>query len=303
MPEPKHALEKYFDGDAVAQLTAIGYKPMHLVEGHLVGDHRSPFHGFAVEFAGHRQYVPGDPPKHVDWNVYFRSGKLLIKQYAQETNLVAHLFVDVSETMQFEYKGRSKRDYAAFVAVAIAGAIQAQKDKVSVHFFADSILAEESATGSREVIGKISNYMEKSELKGDTAIGRILSMAAEDLGRRKAVFIVSDFFNDVESMFDGMKRLLYNHNEVILLHVLDPLELDFNHEGPIELVELEGEGRRLVNGRSLREGYNKAFGAYREEMETSCRKLGIDYVLCNTGESFGLTLAKYMNTRIARISG
>jgi hypothetical protein len=123
MSDSRSALIKYFDPNALARITAVGYKPFSLVEGNLVGNHRSPFHGFAIEFAGLRQYVPGDEVKHLDWKAYFKTGKFLVKQYDQETNLIGHILVDVSETMKFEYSGRRKIDYTAFIATAVAGAI------------------------------------------------------------------------------------------------------------------------------------------------------------------------------------
>ncbi|NQT92366.1 MAG: DUF58 domain-containing protein [Lentisphaerae bacterium] len=303
MPETRSALAKYFDAEALARVTAVGYKPLALVEGNLVGDHRSPFHGFAIEFAGHRQYVPGDDVKHLDWKVYFRSGKYLVKQYDQETNFVGHILLDVSETMTFEYEGRRKIDHAAFIAVAIAGAVTSQGDKASATFFSDSIRESIPATGAADIMAKISQHVEHAELKDRTAIGRVLGLMAERIGRRKCVFVISDFYNDPADLFDGVKRLIYNNNEVVLLHVLDPIEMDFDYPGPIELIQLEGEARLLVQGTNIRDSYNKLFGEYLETMRSESHKLGVDYVLCDTSENFGITLSRYLNTRVARHAG
>jgi uncharacterized protein (DUF58 family) len=300
MPEGESALLKYFDAKAIARLTAIGFKPLSLVEGKLVGDHRSPFHGFAIEFAGHRQYVQGDDLKHFDWKVYYRSDKSLIRQYAQETNFVGHIVIDVSETMTFAYQGRRKRDLAAFIAVALASAIVAQNDMTSVTFFADRLLESIPATGSDEIIGKVSEYMQEAPFKDATAIGRALRLLGEHIGRRKCVFVISDFFNDLDATFDGVKRLLFNRNEVILFHLLDPIEIDFSYKGRVELIELEGTERMVLDGRNIRESYNSLFGEYLEDIRDRSRQLGVDYVLCDTSENFGITLAKYLNTRIAR---
>jgi uncharacterized protein (DUF58 family) len=294
---------KYFDAQAVSRITAIGFKPFSLVEGNLVGDHRSPFHGFAVEFAGHRQYAPGDDLKHFDWKVYFRSEKYLIKQYDQETNFIGHVLVDVSETMKFEYQNRRKMDYAAFIAVALAGTIVAQNDLVSATFFSDRIRETVPATGTEEIISKISRFMEQADFKDPTAIGRVLSLMAQQAGRRKCVFVISDFFNDLTSTFDGIKRLLYNNNEVILLHLVDPIEMDFDYPGQVELVELEGQDRLLVQGSSIRDSYNALFRQYLDTMKEESRKLAVDYVLCDTSVNFGMTLSRYLNTRISRGSG
>ena len=299
MPDRKSALLRYFDSKAIARLTAVGLRPRGLVEGSLVGEHRSPFHGFAIEFAGHRQYVQGDDLKHFDWKAYYRSEKSLIRQYAQETNFVGHIVVDVSESMTFEYGKRSKRDLAAFISVALAGAIVAQNDMAAVTFFADDLIESVPATGSEEIIGKISEYMQEAPFKDATAVGRILRLLSEQIGRRKCVFVISDFFNDLDSTFDGVKRLLFNNNEVVLFHLLDPIEMDFDHKGQVELLELEGEDRMVIEGRNIRESYNRLFGEYLEDIRSRARKMAIDYVLCDTSRNFGLTLAKYLNTRVS----
>ncbi|OVE77057.1 hypothetical protein BVX97_00030, partial [bacterium E08(2017)] len=217
-------LIKYLDPDAVAHIAAIGFKPGDRVEGTLVGNHRSPFHGFAIEFAGHRQYVPGDDLKHMDWKLYFRAGKYMTKLYELETNFVAHLIMDVSETMRFEYDTGRKIDYAAHMGVAIASAIAAQTDMVGATLFAKEVVETVEPSSAEEVAAKISHVLEGAPLKDETSIGKVLSMLAERVGRRKVVFVISDFFNDVDSIFDGVKRLVFNRNEVILLHVLDPIE-------------------------------------------------------------------------------
>lgn len=290
-------LLKYLDPDAVARIAAIGIKPSSLVEGRLVGNHRSPFHGFAIEFAGHRQYVPGDDVKHIDWKIYYKAGRYMTKQYELETNFVAHLLVDVSETMLFEYKHGRKIDYAAFIAVALASAVVAQTDMVAASFFTDRIEETIPATNAEDITGRISSYVEQHAPKGATAIGKILSQLAETIGRRKIVFIISDLFNNIQAIFNGIERLVFSHNEVVLLHLVDPLEIDFNYPGQVELVELEGSQRLILEGRNVRESYNELFSDYLAEMRQRARQYNIDYVLCNTGENFGITLAKYLNTR------
>lgn len=297
MSDTPHRLIKYLDPDAVARIAAVGFKPSSRVEGSRVGNHRSPFHGFAVEFAGHRQYVPGDDPRHIDWKVYYKAGRYMTKQYELETNFVAHLVVDVSESMKFTFQNGPKSDYAAFVAVALAHAVVAQSDQAAVTFFAEKAIETFPPSNADEVPDKISRYMENAPLKDRTSIGSVLSLLAERIGRRKVVFVISDFFGDVDDTFDGVKRLADNRNEVILLHLLDPLEVDFSYPGRVELVELEGTRRETFEGRDIREGYNELFGKYLARMREESRRHHVDYVRCSTGENFGLTLAKYLNTR------
>ena len=281
------AFVKYFDAEAISKITAIGYKPLSLVEGNLVGNHRSPSHGFAVEFAGHRQYSPGDDIKHLDWNAYFKSDKYLIKQYAMETNFVGNILIDVSATMGFEYEGRRKMDYAAFIAVTLASCITRQNDLVATTFFADKVIETIPQTGAQEIIAKISSTMENTEPKHPSSFGKFLNHIGEQIGFRQSVFVISDFFADPEEIFAGLKRLLYNHNEVILFQIIDPIEMDFNVKGRVELHGLEEDEKLEFEGQNIRKSYNKIFNKYRSYMESESLKLGIDYVLCDTSEKPG----------------
>mgnify|MGYP006292993383 CR=1 FL=1 len=303
MPEQRPHWTRYFDPEAVARIAAVGLQPLERMAGNLVGNHPSPYQGFAIEFAGHRPYTPGDDIRHLDWKVYFKSDRFMIKQYEQDTNLIAHLVIDVSETMNFTFDGRRKADVAGFIAVALASAILSQHDNVSTTFFADEILETVPPTGSEDIISKIAGYLAQDLTRDDTAVGRALMELAERIGQRKIVFVVSDFFNDRDELFDGVKRLLFGRNEVILLHLLDPIEMDFSHGGPVELVELEGHDRMNIRGASIRDSYNQLFGEYLDEMRERTRKLGVDYLICDTSRNFGFTLAEYLNTRVTRTGG
>lgn len=288
---------KYVDPETVARLCHMGLKPAGLVEGHLVGDHRSPFHGFAIEFAGHRQYVPGDDPKHLDWRAYSRTGRYLVKQYEQETNFNAHLVVDVSETMLFEHEQGRKIDYAAFIAVALSHVVVSQSDAVGALLFDNSIRHLVRVSSSDDVIATISEALIDTEPKNKTAIGDVLCLLAERIGRRQVVFVISDFFTDVDDTFRGVRRLLDDRHEIILLHLVDPVEVDFQLNGKIRLLELEGSGKLEVVGHEIRDSYCELFQEYLDDMSTRATRLGVDYVLCRTDVSFGHHLAEYLSRR------
>ncbi|MBT3377107.1 MAG: DUF58 domain-containing protein [Lentisphaerae bacterium] len=297
MPTPQRRWLKYVDAETVARLCHMGLKPAGLVEGHLVGDHRSPFHGFAIEFAGHRQYVPGDDPKHLDWRAYSRTGRYLVKQYEQETNFNAHMVVDVSETMLFEHEHGRKIDYAAFIAVALAHVIVNQSDAVGALLFDNDIRQLIRVSTSTDVVANISEALIGTEPKNASAIGDVLCLLAERIGRRQVVFIISDFFADVEDTFRGVRRLLDDRHEIVLLHLVDPVEIDFELNGKIRLLELEGAGKLEVVGHEIRESYCELFREYLTDISARAARLGIDYVLCRTDESFGQHLAEYLSRR------
>ncbi|HCE44354.1 MAG TPA: hypothetical protein DET40_12475 [Lentisphaeria bacterium] len=297
MAEAEKIWLKYFDADTVTKLSHIGIKPSGMVEGNLVGDHKSPFHGFAIEFAGHRGYVPGDDVKHIDWKAYYKVGKYLIKQYAQETNFISHIVIDVSESMKFEYKHGSKIDYAAHMATAMSNVIVNQSDSVGAFFFDNRILSMIKASGSEEIIAKIASEFRGTELKNPSAIGKVLSLIAEQINRRRIVFVISDFFGDIEDTFTGIKRLLDDKHEVVLLQIVDPLELNFDLMGRVELIELEGTGRLEVTGASIKDLYEKNFNEFLANFKKKARMLGIDYILCDMSRPFGFHLAEYLSAR------
>jgi uncharacterized protein (DUF58 family) len=300
MAEPRapSALSRYLDMAAVGKVTAIGMKPRRVVEGCLSGNHRSPFHGFAVEFAGHRQYAPGDDIKHLDWKAYYKSDKYLLKQYQQETNFIAHLLIDVSESMTFEHQYGRKIDYVSFMALALAFLIQDQSDMVSATLFDNRILEHIPRSSAEQVVQKISAAIDRSEKKGPSAIGDVLAHTAENTGRRAIVMVFSDFFGDLDKVADGLKRLLYNKHEVVLFHVLDPVEMDFGLNGTVEFLELEGEDRITIPAHQFRDAYLEEFNKYLTEMKEMSRKLGIEYVRVSMAENFGVVLARYLNERL-----
>jgi len=292
--------KKYFDADTIARLCHIGFKPSGLVEGNIVGDHPSPFHGFAIEFAGHRGYVPGDDIKHIDWKAYYKTEKYLVKQYEQETNLIAHVLVDVSESMKFEYKHGSKIGYAAFIATSLSQVITGQSDSVGVSLFDNEIRSSIRVTSSEEIMSEIVASLEKTELKGPSALGSVLSLTAEKIGKRRIVFIISDFFGDTESTLSGIRRLMDDRHEIVLLQIVDPLELDFDIPGRVRLIELEGEEKMDITGTTIRESYSELFAAFMGDLKRSTTALGIDHVVCNMEKQFGLHLAEYLSARAFR---
>jgi len=291
---------RYFDAATVTRLSHLGFKPASLVEGHLVGNHRSPFHGFAIEFAGHRQYVPGDDTKHLDWRAYYRTNKYLIKQYEQETNFTAHVVLDISQSMQFEHKHGRKLDYASFIAVALAQLVINQSDTVGAHFFDNELRTTIPVSGAQDIVSAIGAVCGSLEPKAPSAIGHILTHLAEHIGRRRVIFLISDFYGDVDETFRGLKRLLDDKHELVLLHLIDPLELDFDIAGRVRLPDLEGEGALTFVGHTIRDAYNEIFHAFLADLRQRTLALGIDYVPCSLDRPFGFHLAEYLSRRNLR---
>lgn len=291
------ALCRYLDLEHVAALSAIGMKPRKVVEGCLSGNHRSPFHGFAVEFAGHRQYVPGDEIKHIDWKAYYKSGRYLLKQYSTETNFIAHMLIDVSESMTFEYQHGRKIDYAAFMAVALAFIIQEQSDMVSATLFSDRIVDYIRRSNTEEVVRRISAALENTVPKDPTAFRTVLNQAAEQMGRRGIVMIFSDLFGDLDAFYDGLKRLLYSQHEVVVFHLMDPVETDFELTGEFVFDELEGKDRITIPAHRFYDAYREEVKEYLDGLKRETQKMGVEYIQVPLNENFGSTMARYLNER------
>jgi uncharacterized protein (DUF58 family) len=169
---------------------------------------------------------------------------------------------------------------------------------VSATLFDDRILEHIPRSGAEQVVRKISAALERAEKKGPSAIGDVLAHAAESSGRRAIVMLFSDCFGDLDKIADGLKRLLYAKHEVVLFHVLDPVETDFDLDGTVEFVELEGTDRITIPAHQYRDAYREEFGAWLASLQETARKLGVEYVRVSTAENFGTVLARYLNERL-----
>ena len=199
--------------------------------------------------------------------------------------------------MKFEYGHGSKIHYAAFIATALSNVIVNQSDSVGAFFFDNTILSTIKVSGSDEIMSKVAGKFNETELKNHSAIGKVLSLIAEQIGRRRIVFVISDFFGDVEDTFTGIKRLLDDRHEVVLFQIIDPLEMNFNLPGRIELIQLEGAERLEVVGTSIKDCYEESFHKFLSDFKEKARALGVDHIVCDMGRPFGFHLAEYLSAR------
>jgi uncharacterized protein (DUF58 family) len=267
----------------------------------LAGRHRSPRHGFAVEFAQHRPYVPGDDLKHIDWKVYGRTERFHLKQYEQETNLVAWMLVDASESMSYASAERSKYDTAAIAAAALSSMILAQTDSVGLMTLSGpSSGAELRPSSQRTHLREICRVLAQGPGRQTTNIGQALHQLAPRTGRRGIVFLLSDLLDDVGAIRQGLQHLVFQKHEVIVFHVLDAAELDFPFRHLTLFRGLEGLPDVLTDPVSIRESYLKAVAEHRAALQACCRELEIDYVLLRTDADLGHELAAYLQKRRQR---
>ena len=284
--------------ELLSQIDRLELEARQIVEGHLAGRHKSPQHGFAVEFAQHREYSPGDDIKHLDWKVYGRTERYHLKQYEQETNLVAWMLVDASESMQFRSGERSKYEVACRAAAALGFMILQQTDSVGLvtfdrgvrHFLRPSARA-----------GNHFREMLKLLLDGPSSnpsnTGQILDEVAGRLGRRGIVFLFSDLLDDVAPLVEGLRHLKYQKHEIVVIQVLDSAELEFPFRHPTLFKGLEEWPELNTDPLSVREDYLAELGKHLAEIEAACRSLESDFVRLRTDADIGLELATYLRKR------
>ena len=288
------------DPAAIAKGEALGLAARGIVEGYRVGEHRSPFHGFAIEFAQHREYAAGDDLRHLDWKVLGRTDRYYIKQYEQDTNLVAHLLVDGSESMAYGSAGRTKLDYAKTLAACLALLVLRQSDAVGLNIFDTAIRERFARTDNPGRIHELMRWLAAFEARAGTSVGRSLRDLSGVLRARGIVLVISDLFDDEERLQRGLEQLRFQGHEVVVFHVLDPDEIDFPFTGLVRFVGLEGAATVETTPAALRKSYLDAFGAFCGRVREVCARCSSHYVLCNTGAPLAETLSEYLAFRQGR---
>jgi len=293
----KSVLSRYLDPDVLSHVADRHLEPKGLVIGNLAGAHKSPLSGFAVEFAGHREYVPGDDPKYVDWRVYFTRDKYFVKQYELETNFVCHLVLDVSASMRYGDGGEQKLLYAAQMAMALGYSIIRQSDKVSLFTFDDRVRDGVPPSNSMAQVVRMTEHLDRIDPVEKTALDKCLSDIAGRLGRREIVMIFSDFFTDVERLEPVLQRLRYDRHEVVLFQIMHHDELAFDLDGMVKFVGLEDADEYLAQTIDLRRGYLDAVRQHNERLEQIADRNGCERVLIDTKGSMSEQLIDYLNKR------
>jgi uncharacterized protein (DUF58 family) len=296
------SFQNYLDPQVLARLEGLPFRARRIVEGYVAGVHRSPYHGFSIEFAEHREYAPGDDLRYLDWKVFGRTDKFYLKQFEEETNLVCSLLLDTSESMCYrsEAAPMSKLDYARCVSAALAYLVLQQQDSAGLATFDSQVRASVRPSSNPSHWKELVRVMEESVPQRKTAVGPIFHELAERFRRRGIVVILSDLFDEVDSMLAGLKHFRHRRHEVILFHVLDPAELDFPFHDATRFRGLEGWADVVVEPRALRRAYLDQFDRYLRRLQQGCRAAQIDYVLMRTDRSLELALSSYLASRMKR---
>ncbi len=269
-----------------------------VVEGFITGLHKSPYHGFSVEFAEHRQYMPGDEIRHIDWKIYGRTDRYYIKQYEEETNLKAYIVLDTSRSMSYASPGQiSKAEYGSYLAAALAFMMVKQQDAVGLTLFDEQITGYLPPRATRGYLRQLLITLQKIQPSGRTGAGRSLHQVADRIRRRGLVIIISDLLDDPASVIAALKHFRHKKNEVIVMHLLDPLERTFAFGADALFKDVETAETMMTQPWHIQQSYREAMAAFLERYKRECRENYVDYVLMDTQTPFDKALTEYLAKR------
>ena len=290
--------DKYLDPKTLDRIQRLDVRARLVVEGFITGQHRSPYNGFAVEFAAHREYAPGDDLRHIDWKVWSKTDRLYIKEYEEETNLQCHLIVDCSKSMRYgEKEGRSKFDYAATAAASLGYLMQQQQDSVGLMLFSDKVDRNLKPKSHPSHLKLIFHELENATPDNATDVTDPFFALAGKIRKRGMVILFSDLFLNPDDLAKALNQFRLRRHEVIVFHVMHTDELEFPFEENTLFRGLEVDAQLHTEPRALRQSYLEAVQRYLSRVRKVCSSQGIDHVLMDTSKSLAAVLSSYLNFR------
>jgi len=298
----KQHIDSLLDPVAISKAEALGLNARYIVEGYMAGEHKSPYRGFAVEFAQHREYSQGDDVRHLDWKVLGRTDRYYIKQYEQETNYVANILLDGSESMKYGSGKLTKLQYGKMMAACLAYLILYQRDAVALGLFDTTMRDYTPRSDNKATIHSLMSKLAAFEPTNQTNIATVLHDMARQIRRKGIVIIISDFFDDEANILDGLQHLRFGGNEVIVFHTMDPYELEFPFTGLVEFDGLEQIPKILTRPSEIRKTYLREVEAFRLRLRAGCDRNQCHYVLVNTAQPLHEVLSGYLAFRLRTTS-
>jgi uncharacterized protein (DUF58 family) len=288
----------YFDPLVLAKIANMSLRARHVVEGLLSGLHDSPYRGYSVEFAEHREYTPGDEIRHIDWKAYGKFDRYFIKEYEEETNLRAYLLVDASASMDYSSEGLSKFDYSCYLAASLAYLMLHQGDDVGLVTFNAQVQRYIPPRGGMQHMHALASHLEATRPQGETHLDQVLRELAGKLARRGMIVVISDLFDDSEVIMRALRYFRHRRNEVIVFHVLDKNELEFPFQRLTVFEDIEDTAVRVLSDpRVIRAAYLQQMEAFLAEYQRACRREMIDYNLFPTTTPLDVALTRYLARR------
>lgn len=290
----------------IHQSTSLELLAHQLVEGFITGLHKSPYHGFSVEFAEHRLYNDGESTRHIDWRVYARTDRLFTKRYEEETNLRCLVAIDTSASMYYPSGSKAKIRFSKYAAAALAYLLHRQRDAVGLCLFSNTIESLSAVKSTPTHLGKLLRSLNDLDSRpvatGRTAVAQVLHQIAESIHKRSLVILFSDMFDSAENtdeLFKALQHLKHNKHEVIVFHVMDnDTELDFNFdERPMEFIDLESGDRLKLNPGDVRASYREEATRFHAALRMRCHQYKIDFIEADVNHGFDIILQTYLIKR------
>ena len=288
---------KYLRPETVALLNSMSLRARLVVEGYIIGNHRSPYHGFSVEFAEHRSYGPGDEIKHIDWKLFGKTDRLYVKRYEEETNLRAHIILDTSKSMLYSSAEVSKLSYANSLAASLSYLMINQQDAVGIARFSEKIDTFIPPKARPSHLNLILSQLDDKDSGNDTQIGMVLHELADRIKKRGMVILISDLLDKPENIMKGLKHFRHQNQEVIVFHIQDRKESEFDFDTRTKFFDMETGEEIVTEPWHIRSNYNELISKLESNYKSNCRENHIDYVPLFTDQSLDIGITEYLIKR------
>ena len=288
---------RYLDPAVIARIGSMELRARTIVEGFLIGLHRSPYNGFSVEFSEYRQYMPGDDLSLLDWKLYARTDRYYVKKFEEETNLDCHLLLDVSGSMRYGSEDVSKQEYGAYLAASLAYLMNRQRDAVGLMVFAERVLTHLPVSARPGHLRRLLLVLDRVESGRGSNLSKPLNRLADALSRRGMVVLISDLLDEPEQVVKGLRHLRFRGSDVIVFHLLDHAELTFPFDRATRFQDLETDDEVMVVPSTVRDYYLKEIQDLIALYESELRLAGIDYCLVDTSKPLDFALLSYLGKR------
>lgn len=292
----------YFEPEKIARLRNLNLLARQAVEGFITGLHRSPHKGFSVEFREHREYSPGDDLRHLDWSAWGRTDRYFIKQYEQETNLRAYLLLDTSASMGFQHSAPvTKLAFGCFLAACLGYLMTRQQDTVGLITFDDDVRTHLPPGSSPAHMDRLFKQLESTRPSRRTAMAPVFHRLADRLAKRSLVVILSDLYDEPASIGSALQHFVHKRHQVLLLHLLDPAEVDFPYRDVVTFVDMETGEKLSVDPRTVGEDYRRDMQTFLEKYRRECSDRNVEYLQAGTDTPYDRLLLDYLARRKAML--
>ena len=288
---------KYLDPLILAKIDNMALRARLVVEGYLIGQHKSPYHGFSVEFAEHRAYGSGDEIRHIDWKLYGKTDRYYVKRYEEETNLRSYILLDTSQSMTYGSGAITKLEYGSYLSAALTHLMLNQRDAMGLVLFDEKIRKFIPPRAAPSHANIIMGALDKIQSANDTQIRPTLDYMAERIKKRGLVILISDLLDDPGQVLMGLNHFRHNKQEMIVFHLLDRQELEFQFGNRTKFRDLETDETITTEPWHIRSAYQELIEMHQRKYRLGCRNQRIDYVPLFTDQPLDLALNEYLNKR------